>query len=167
MLSRRHLNFWILAFSTNFCPIRTSLSGNTVWPKASGFQKLAKIDQNWPFLIKLCPRKRRQNGFEFLKWSRVASNDFKWFQMTSNGLEWPRMTSNSLKWPLKAFSILKLKCYNWLCEVICWNLLIELFSTKWLEFFHNFLVCIECNNEIQLPISCRDFQTLEEAAEAC
>ena len=147
MLSRRHLNFWILAFSTNFCPIRTSLSGNTVWPKASGFQKLAKIDQNWPFLINFCPRKRRQNGFEFLKWPRVASN--------------------SLKWPLKAFSILKLKCYNWLCEVICWNLLIELFSTKWLEFSHNFLVCIECNNEIQLPISCRDFQTLEEAAEAC
>ena len=36
--------FLILAFSTNFCPIRTDLSGNTVWPQASGFQKLAKID---------------------------------------------------------------------------------------------------------------------------
>ena len=32
---------WILAFSTNFCPIKTDLSGNTVWPQASGFQKLA------------------------------------------------------------------------------------------------------------------------------
>ena len=29
-----HLNFWILAFSTNFCPIKTDLSGNTVWPQA-------------------------------------------------------------------------------------------------------------------------------------
>ena len=32
--------FLILAFSTNFCPIKTDLSGNTVWPQASGFQKL-------------------------------------------------------------------------------------------------------------------------------
>ena len=37
-------SIWILAFSTNFCPIKTDLSGNTVWPQASGFQKLAKMD---------------------------------------------------------------------------------------------------------------------------
>ena len=41
--------FLILAFSTNFCPIKTDLSGNTVWPQASGFQKLAKMDHFWPF----------------------------------------------------------------------------------------------------------------------
>ena len=28
----------------NFCPIKTDMSGNTVWPQASGFQKLAKMD---------------------------------------------------------------------------------------------------------------------------
>ena len=39
-----HINFSILAFSTNFSPIKTDLSGNTVWPQASGFQKLAKMD---------------------------------------------------------------------------------------------------------------------------
>ena len=39
-----HLSFPILAFSTNFCPIKVYLSGNTVRPQASGFQKLAKID---------------------------------------------------------------------------------------------------------------------------
>ena len=39
-----HLNFWTLAFFANFCPIKTDLSGNTVWPQASGFQKLAKLD---------------------------------------------------------------------------------------------------------------------------
>ena len=39
-----HLNFLILAFSTNFCPIKLDLSGKTVWLQASGFQKLAKID---------------------------------------------------------------------------------------------------------------------------
>ena len=33
----------ILAFSTNFCPIENDLSGNTAWPPATGFQKLAKL----------------------------------------------------------------------------------------------------------------------------
>ena len=41
--------FLILAFSTNFCPTKSSLSGNTVWPQASGFQKLANIDNFWHF----------------------------------------------------------------------------------------------------------------------
>ena len=41
--------FWILAFSTNFCPIKTDLSGNTVWPQALGFQKIAKMDHFWHF----------------------------------------------------------------------------------------------------------------------
>ena len=35
---------WILAFPTNFCPIKTDLSGNSVWPQSSGFQKVAKIN---------------------------------------------------------------------------------------------------------------------------
>ena len=43
------LNFWTLTFSTNFCPIKTDLSGNTVWPQALGFQKLAKMDHFWHF----------------------------------------------------------------------------------------------------------------------
>ena len=34
-----HLNFGIF---TNFCPLKIDLSGNTYWPQASGFQKLAK-----------------------------------------------------------------------------------------------------------------------------
>ena len=44
LLKMSHLNFWILAFSSMFCLIKTDLSGNTVWPRASGFQKLAKMD---------------------------------------------------------------------------------------------------------------------------
>ena len=39
----------ILAFSTNFCPNKIDLSGNTVWPQASGFQKIAKMDHFWHF----------------------------------------------------------------------------------------------------------------------
>ena len=46
-----HLNIQILAFSTNFCPIKIGLSGNTDWPQASGFQKLAKMDYFWAFLL--------------------------------------------------------------------------------------------------------------------
>ena len=49
LLKTSRLNFMILAFSTNFCPIKTDLSGNTVWPQALGFQKLAKMDHFWHF----------------------------------------------------------------------------------------------------------------------
>ena len=38
-----YLYFSILAFSTKFCPIKTDLFGNTVWPQASGCQKLAEM----------------------------------------------------------------------------------------------------------------------------
>ena len=51
LLKMSHLKFRILAFSTNFCPIKTDLSGNTVWPQASGIlsgQKLIK-NANFPF----------------------------------------------------------------------------------------------------------------------
>ena len=41
LLKMSRLNFGI---STNICPIKNDLSGNTVWPQASGFQKLVKID---------------------------------------------------------------------------------------------------------------------------
>ena len=43
LLKMSHL---ILAFSTNFCPIKTDLSGNTVWHKLQVF----KNSPNWPFL---------------------------------------------------------------------------------------------------------------------
>ena len=57
LLKMSHLNFWILTFSTNFCPIRTDLSGNTVWPQASGFLKTRQIGQFSAFLINFCPLK--------------------------------------------------------------------------------------------------------------
>ena len=44
-----HLKFSILAFFANFCPIKIDLSGNTVWPQASGLKKLAKMDHFWRF----------------------------------------------------------------------------------------------------------------------
>ena len=37
--------------------IKSDMSGNTVWPQALGFQKLAKMDHFWAFLINFCPLK--------------------------------------------------------------------------------------------------------------
>ena len=49
--------FWILAFFTNFYLITIHLSGNTVWPQASGFRKLAKITNFWwTFVHSKCKR---------------------------------------------------------------------------------------------------------------
>ena len=54
---KRHICiFSILAFSTNF-RIKINLSGNSVWPQALGFQKLAKLDHFWHFLMDFCPLK--------------------------------------------------------------------------------------------------------------
>ena len=44
--------YWIFAFSTNFCHIKNDMSGNTVWPQAIGFQKIAKF---LAFLTNFCP----------------------------------------------------------------------------------------------------------------
>ena len=38
-----HLNFSTLAFFTNFLPIKSDVSGNSVRPQALGFQKLTKL----------------------------------------------------------------------------------------------------------------------------
>ena len=63
-----HLNFWILAFFTNFCPIKTDLSGNTVWPQASGFQKLAKMDNFWHFWLTFVHSLRSQCWMRLFLW---------------------------------------------------------------------------------------------------
>ena len=42
-LKTSHLYFSILAIFSNYCSIKIDLSGNTVWPRASVFQKLAKL----------------------------------------------------------------------------------------------------------------------------
>ena len=54
LLKMSHLNFGI---STNFWPIKIDLSGNTVWPQTSGFQKLAKNGPFLAFLINFFPLK--------------------------------------------------------------------------------------------------------------
>ena len=57
---------WILVFFTNFCPIDIDLSGNTVWPQASGFQKVAKMDHFLATPIVKVTRFARNVEWDFL-----------------------------------------------------------------------------------------------------
>ena len=57
LLWMSHLNFFSFGIFYQFCPIKTDLSGNALWPQASGFQKLGKMDHFWHFLIIFCPVK--------------------------------------------------------------------------------------------------------------
>ena len=50
----QNVAFEFLAFSTNFCPIKSDLSGNTGF---KGFQKLAKLDYFLAFLTNFCQLK--------------------------------------------------------------------------------------------------------------
>ena len=43
ILKMSHLNFSIVAFSTNFCPIKTDLFGNTVWQASLKLSKLTIV----------------------------------------------------------------------------------------------------------------------------
>ena len=49
LLRMSHLNFGILAFSTNFCPIKTDMSGNTIWHFCCIFMSLEKTFSNFDF----------------------------------------------------------------------------------------------------------------------
>ena len=67
--------FDILAFSTIFCPSKVDLSGNTVWPQASGFEKLAKMDSFWHFWLTFVHSKCKRSS---QCWMRL----FLWFSNT-------------------------------------------------------------------------------------
>ena len=49
---------WILACSTNICSFNNNLSGNTAWPKASGFGNYPMSHLNFGISTKFCPLKR-------------------------------------------------------------------------------------------------------------
>ena len=67
--------FGILAFSINFCPINADLSGNTVWPQASIFQKLAKKEQFWHFELTYVHSICKRSSLRSQCWMRL----FLWF----------------------------------------------------------------------------------------
>ena len=67
-----------MAFFTNFCPIKIDLSGNTVWPQASGFQKLAKMNHFWHFWWTFVHSKCKGSSLRSPCWMRL----FLWFSNT-------------------------------------------------------------------------------------
>ena len=58
----------ILAFSTNFCPFKTDLSGNTVWPQASVFKNLSNF---WHFYELLSTQ-----NVNVARFARIVECDF-------------------------------------------------------------------------------------------
>ena len=68
----------ILAFSTNFYPIKIDMSGNTVWPQTSGFQKLAKMDHFLYFKLTFVHSKCKRSSLRSQCWMRL----FLWFSNT-------------------------------------------------------------------------------------
>jgi len=71
---------WIVAFSTNFCPIRVDLSGNTERPQALAFQKLAQLDHFWHFYLTFVYSKYKRCLLHSQCWMR----HFLWFSNTAN-----------------------------------------------------------------------------------
>ena len=67
---------WILGFSTNFRLIETDLSGNTVWPQALGFQKLAKMEHFWHFFHS---KYKRSSLRSQCRLSQRIENSYKWY----------------------------------------------------------------------------------------
>ena len=69
-----YLNFSILAFSTNSCPIKSDLSGDTVLPQASGCLKLVQMEYfyylYWTFVHSKCKRSSLRSQC----WMRKFSN---------------------------------------------------------------------------------------------
>ena len=72
-----HLDFSILAFYNNFCSFKTNLSGNTVWPQTSSFQKTRQIDFFWHFLIFFVHPKCERSSLRSQWRMRLFLDDFK------------------------------------------------------------------------------------------
>ena len=60
--------FWHFGIFTNFCPIKIEVSGYTVWPQASGFQKLAKMDHFWHFKLTFVYSKCKRSSLRSQCW---------------------------------------------------------------------------------------------------
>ena len=73
-----HLIFWILPFSTYFVPIKSDLSGNTIWPQVSGLQKSPKLTIFGIFNELLSTQKCKRSSLRSQCWMR----HFLWFSNT-------------------------------------------------------------------------------------
>ena len=69
--------FW--HFLRIFCPIKIDMSGTTVWPQLSGFQKLAKMNYFWHFSWTFVHSKCIRSSLRSQCWMRL----FLWFSNTA------------------------------------------------------------------------------------
>ena len=140
-----HLNVWILAFSTNFCPIKTDLSGNTSWPQAWGFQKLAKIEHFGIFNDLLSFQNVNvARNVEFDFFSDFQTTCLRLLNQTSTSLRicistWNKVNPNKLsRWFFFFVILCKKKSLNW--KDICYaRWYVNKFTIFWL-LWSGFLV---------------------------
>ena len=106
----RILSFEFWRFSPFFCSIKSDLSGNTVWPLTSGFQKLAKIDHFGHFSINFCPHSKcKCSSLRSQCWMRFFC-DFQ--TPCREGLLWKSCRRSILSWYLTC------RLYNYICRVL-------------------------------------------------
>ena len=88
LLKMSHFSFLFLAFPTIFRPLKIDLYGNTVWPQASGFQKIAKLTifGHWKF---------KRSSLPSQCWMRL----FLWFSNTVSA----SITISYIFWALEMF----------------------------------------------------------------
>ena len=80
---------WILAFSTNFCPIKTDLSGNTVWPQIfKNSPKWTKIELFSDFIEMLVYYSKLTVCFFFLQILSPEWNSIPVFTLCLFGCIW-------------------------------------------------------------------------------
>ena len=69
----RIFEFSILASLTNFCLIKSSLSGNNDWPSASSFQKLSKV-----IIFGIFNQFLATQNVNVTRFARKVEHDFFW-----------------------------------------------------------------------------------------
>ena len=106
--------FW--HFSTNFWPIKTDMSGNSVWPKASDFQKLVKLTIFGIFDDLLSTQ--NVNVARFAR--NVEWDFFVWFSNTLKYLQDSRQKLSDLSFNLHAL-VLTQHLFLWRFCVHCWR----------------------------------------------
>ena len=91
------MNFWILAFSTNFCPFKTKLSGNTVSHKLQVFKNSPKLTIFLHFQLTFVYSKCKLSSLRSQCWMRLVL----WFSNTVQIIEFLCQKSRLTNFPLK------------------------------------------------------------------
>ena len=79
------------------------MSGNTVWPQASGFQKLSKMEDFWHFWLTFVHSKCKRSSLRSQCWMRL----FLWFSNTMcHHKKWMQQKSRQKMVPASAVALI-------------------------------------------------------------